>query len=249
MGLRSIQRDFASWLVAEDRGAAKRLPLANARGLQVYLNNYRAQLMNCLQETYPHTLSWIGEEAFLSSAAEHVDNVPPHSWTLDEYARGFPATLVKRYPADREVFELSCLELALTDAFVAADAVPLEVDRFSQIAWEEAELRLVPSAKFQTLSTNAPAIWSALDGHSLPPAAEVASAPSRLVVWRQGWTCCFQQLDANERVLLPLLEDGVRFETMCQELVALHGIDDGVQLAGELLARWARAGLLLDIDA
>lgn len=245
MGLNNIQRDFSAWLISEDPLAAARLPLADTRGLAVYLNNYRSQLMSCLEESYPHTLSWIGEDAFRASAADHIDHVPPHSWTLDEYARGFPATLAKCYPADPEVFELACLELALSDAFVAADAVPLTIDRFAQIDWQTAELRLVPSASFQVLSTNAPAIWSALDAGTSPPAVEMASTSLRLVIWRQALTCCFQELDANEQALLPFLASGLRFETMCQNLVARHGAGTGVQCAGELLARWAQAGLLL----
>ncbi|MGG2339436.1 DNA-binding domain-containing protein, partial [Salmonella enterica] len=93
--------------VAADEVAAGRLALSDRRGLGVYQNNYRGALMACLADSYPQTLRWLGEAAFEASAARHIDRVPPHSWTLDDYALGFPASLASEWPDDREVAELA----------------------------------------------------------------------------------------------------------------------------------------------
>lgn len=244
MSLNALQRDFQSWLVASNEVAAERLALSDCRGLGVYQNNYRGQLMSCLEESYPQTLAWIGHEAFRAAAADHIDRNPPHSWTLDDYAEGFPATLAERFPHDAEVVELARLELALTEAFITPDGAVLSIGDLPSIDWDEALLRLVPSVSFLDFSTNAAEIWSALDAGSELPPARLLVEPATLIIWRQEFICCFQQLDANERKLLPSLSGGLLFSAMCEQLLQLHGADQGIQSAGELLARWVQAGLL-----
>ncbi len=93
MSLLALQRDVRAWLVHEDRSAARRIGESAAAGLDVYMNNYRAQLIACLDEAFPHTRAWLGGDLFLQSLVTHIDRVPPSSWTLDAYARDFPATL------------------------------------------------------------------------------------------------------------------------------------------------------------
>lgn len=243
--LGALQRDFQSWIVAADEVAAGRLALSDRRGLGVYQNNYRGQLMSCLEESYPQTLAWIGQEAFQAVAADHIDRHPPHSWTLDDYAEGVPASFAEHFPHDAEVAELARLELALSNAFIAPDAAVLSIVELPSIDWDEVQLRLLPSTSFLDLSTNAAEIWSALDGGFELPPARLLAEPVTLIIWRQEFTCCFQQLDANEQELLPNLIGSVLFNAMCEQLVQRHGADQGVQFAGELLARWAQAGLLL----
>ena len=82
MSLLSLQRDFRRWLTDESVDAATRIGDSAAPGLSVYLNNYRGQLIHCLNNTFPKLRAWIGEDAFETTAALHVDRVPPSSWTL-----------------------------------------------------------------------------------------------------------------------------------------------------------------------
>jgi hypothetical protein len=244
MRLSEFQQDFRAWLVAADTGAAHRLPLVERCGLAVYQNNYRGALMSCLEESYPQTRAWIGDGAFRGAAAEHIESIAPHGWTLDDYAEGFPGTLAERFAYDLEVADLARLELALSEAFIAPGAEALTGRDLATVLWDEAELRLVPSATFLDLRTNAADIWSALGSGNDPPRDELLSEPARLIVWRQDFTCCFQVLDADEAGLLPRLAGGLSFGTMCESLVSRHGTDEGIQLAGQALARWTNAGLL-----
>ncbi len=142
MNLIELQRDMRAWLTCEDAAAAARFGDEAAPGLRVYQNNYRAQLAACLEESFEHTRDWIGGEAFHRAIVAHVDRVPPSSWTLDAYARDFPATLAILYPADPEVAELAWLEMALGEAFVAADADALAADDLAAVDWDRAVLRL-----------------------------------------------------------------------------------------------------------
>ena len=64
MSLLALQRDMRAWLACEDTSAADRLGTAAASGLRVYQNNYRAQLVACLEEGFAQTHAWIGGDAF-----------------------------------------------------------------------------------------------------------------------------------------------------------------------------------------
>lgn len=244
MGLKALQEDFRAWLVSEDEASVRRLPLGDRRGLPVYQNNYRAQLMGCLEESYPQTLAWIGSDTFRATAARHIDAASPHSWTLDEYAHGFPGTLRQSFPDHPEVVELAVLELALGEAFIAEDADPLTQEDLRGFDWDHAEIRLVPSAAFLSVRTNAEDIWCALDGENPCPEPVIQPEADTLVVWRQDFVCCFQRLELDEAALLPLLGPGLCFAVMCEQLVAALGVSEGIERAGILLARWTQAGLL-----
>jgi hypothetical protein len=63
MRLSVLQGDFLAWLASGEQEDAARLPLADARGLAVYQNNYRASLMACLADSFPQC-AWLGEAAF-----------------------------------------------------------------------------------------------------------------------------------------------------------------------------------------
>lgn len=239
MSLAALQADFRHWLEQGDEAAAARLGSNRSAGLAVYQNNYRAQLIACLVDAFPQTLAWLGEAAFESAAAHHIDAVPPSSWSLDHYPGGFPATLAALYPRDPEIAELAQLEWLLSEIFVATDAWPLTLDMLSEVDWERATLRLVPGALTIALSTNAAAIWTALNAGEEPPAAALLPEEEALLLWRQGFTSCFRQLDADEATLLSSLADGRAFADLCAALAADRGEEAGLQRAGELLARWA----------
>jgi hypothetical protein len=160
VGLTLLQKDFRDWLRHADAEAGSRLDLADARGLAVYQNNYRASLMACLEDSYPQLLAWLGDTAFHTAAAHHIDEYPPSSWTLDDYPAGFPADLRAQFPGDPEIADLAELEWRLAECFVAADAAVLDLSTLGDIDWENAQLQLTPSVSLLTMQTNATQIWS-----------------------------------------------------------------------------------------
>lgn len=247
MSLLALQSDFRAWLeTGSDEAAARFGPDAQA-GLLVYQNNYRASLMACLEECFPQTLAWIGDQAFRSVAATLIDARPPDSWSLDHYAAHLPAALAEALPGDPVVAELAELEQALTDAFIGPDAVTITADQLARIDWETAMLRLVPTARLLTVTTNAAAIWSALASDLEPPAAAVLTAPATLLIWRMGHTSCFRSLDRIEEEVIGDMINGITFPDVCARTVTALGEADGVMTAGRWLARWAADNLLIKI--
>ena len=247
MSLLALQRDMRAWLDCEDAPAAQRLGAAAAPGLRVYQNNYRAQLVACLEESFAHTRSWIGGEAFHDAVVAHIGRVPPSSWTLDAYPRDFPATLAMRYPDDAEVAELAWIDCALAEAFVGPDAVPLTTDDLADVDWDRAVLHFTPTLDLADLTTNATAIWSALAAGDTPPAVEPLPETGAILVWRQGQVAQFRAIDRHERDALLTARAGLPFADLCNTMVDAHGEAAGIARAGALLGQWLADGMIVGI--
>ena len=245
MTLALLQRDLRAWLEQGSDAAARRL--GGGPGLTVYQNNYRAQLAACLEASFPQTRAWIGDAAFHDAVVAHVARVSPSSWTLDAYPRDVPATLALLYPDDAEVVELAALELALDEVFVGPDASPVAADALGALDWDRARLTFVPTLDLLPLTTNAPAIWSALTANDVPPAVAALPEAGALLVWRHELTSRFRAIDALEQQAILLIRSGMRFAQLCAAMVDLRGEDDGIRLAGEYLGQWLGEGLLTDI--
>lgn len=248
MSLHTLQRDMRAWLVCEDEVAARRLGADAAPGLRVYQNNYRAQLVACLEESFTRTRDWIGGEAFHDAVVAHISRVPPSSWTLDAYPRDFPATLAMRYPDDPEIAELAWIDVALGEAFVGPDAVALTVEDLGDVDWDRATLRFTPTLDIAELTTNAPAIWSALAAGQDPPAAELLPEAGATLVWRQGLAAQFRAVDQYERQALLFVRAGMSFPALCAAMVRALGEQAGIARAGALLGQWVRDGMIVAIE-
>jgi len=247
MSLLALQRDMRAWLVGEDGRAAARLGEGGAPGLRVYLNNYRGQLVACLADSFPNSRSWIGDQAFDRAVALHVDRVPPSSWTLDAYPRDFPATLALLYPDDPEVAELAWIEFALGEAFVAPDARALSIADLTDVDWDAAVLAFTPTLDLGMLSSNAPAIWSALSEGATPPAAELLTEAGAILVWRRDHVSRFRAIDQVEHQALSWARSGMPFAKLCDHMVAAWGEGDGIARAGAMLGGWIADGLIVGV--
>lgn len=250
MSLRDLQRDLRDWLQLGLDAPPARLGCAAAlAGLRVYRNNYRAQLVACLEESFPQTRRWLGDEAFLALCIAHIGRVPPSSWTLDAYARDLPATVALLCPAQIEAAELAAIELALGEAFVALDAAPVALGDLADIDWEVATLRFVPSLDLVPAHSNAGAIWAALAADAAPPAPAPLPQPGSYLVWRNDGTACFRTIDAVEASALVAMRAGTRFGTLCADMASITDETHAVRTAGALLGRWLGDGLVAAVVA
>lgn len=249
MTLAEIQRDFVAWLRMGSCEAAGRFSVDAGPGLAVYQNNFRAQLAMCLEESFERTRQWIGGEAFHEAVIAHVARVPPSSWTLDAYPRDFPDTLALLYPEDPEVMELARLELALADAFVGPDVLSLAAERIADVDWDRAVLVFTPTLDLQPVTTNAPAIWSALASEEMPPSCETLPVASALMTWRHNEISRFRVIGAPERRAIQQARIGMTFAELCEEAVGDLGESEGIALAGGWLGQWLGDGLIVDIRA
>ena len=249
MSLLDVQRDMRAWLAREEDAAVGRLGGDDvAPGLRIHQNNFRAQLAACLEESFGRTRDWIGGDAFHQAVVAHVARVQPSSWTLDAYPRDFPATLALLYPADPEVAELAWIDLALADAFVAPDAAALTVADLGAVDWDRVVLGFSPSLDLDDLTTNAPAIWSALAEGVEPPAVAQLPEVGAILAWRDGEAPRFRAIDQLERQAVLWARAGVPFAGLCAALAEALGEDTGVVRAGAMLGQWLSDGLIVGAD-
>lgn len=248
MSLADLQRDMRAWLVREDDAAVIRLGGEDAApGLRVHRNNFRTSLTVCLEESFARTRDWIGGDAFDIAVAAHIERVPPSSWTLDAYPRDFPATLALLYPGDPEVAELAWIDLALAEAFVGPDAAALAAADLGEIDWDRAVLHLTPTLDISDLTTNAPAIWSALAEGIEPPGVAILPETEAMLAWRKEETAHFRTIDQIERRALLAVRAGTPFAGLCAALVEALGHEGGVASAGVMLGQWLADGLIISI--
>ncbi|TFW28211.1 HvfC/BufC N-terminal domain-containing protein [Duganella callida] len=243
-----LQRDFQQWLVHATPSAVIGTGARAMAGLAVYQNNYRAQLVGCLEVSFPKLRGWIGEEAFRQAAITHIDAHPPHAWTLDAYADDFAVTLAALFPDNPDLREVAWIEHALGAAFVAADAAPLAMEDLAAVDWESVSLQVAPSLRTAPASTNAEQVWTALWDGQPPPESEMLAEAGGLLVWRRGYTTYLKQVDALEYQALLQLQASGSFADVCDLLVALRGEAAGVAKAGELLAHWLSSELITGIE-
>jgi hypothetical protein len=247
MNLHAMQRDFRRWLTTADAPSARRLA-DGRRGLDVYQNNYRAQLMGCLEATYPHLRTCVGDAAFRHAAAVHIGRRPPRAWTLDAYGAGFAATLRTVFPDNPDLHELAWIEWSLATAFVARDAAPLDPVRLAHVDWDRARLGFAPSLHMARLTTNAADIWSALQDRAAPPEPAMLPQPAGTIVWRRGHAVRLRVLAAEDFDALQLARAECSFGAPCARLVDRLGADAGVTKAGALLADWIAGELLTRVS-
>ena len=247
MSLLALQQDFRAWLHVGTAPADPRLPTRVQVGLDIYQNNFRGQIVACLEESFAVTRAWLGDEAFRAAVVEHVELSPPRSWSLDHYADGFPETLTRAYPDDAEVAEMARLEVALAHAFVAADAVPVMAADLADVDWDQAKLHLSPTLSIHPSTTNALAIWSAITARTAPVPASILPEISTMLVWRQGETPRFRAIDRAEANALRKISSGMTFGSLCAGVLKTGG-DEPAMVAGRWLAQWIYDGLIVDIE-
>lgn len=242
MRLATLQADFGRWLQAECSDAAARL--GNGPGLDVYLNNYRSQLVAALESGFPQLQRWLGDTAFLAAAARHIETYPPSAWTLDAYGEDFPATIAALHPDAPEYAELARIEWALAAAFTTPDVTPLSIETVGDVDWETARIVFVPHLVLLPVTTNAAALWQSLSAGTAPPAAQRLPAPGSVLLWRDGFTPSFRMIEQAEATAILQLQARTSFGALCEVLADEHGEADSAAIAGAWLGAWLRHGLI-----
>ena len=245
MTLQALQLGFRDALLGHAPDAGEWLgETPPSPGLKVYHFAYRAQLTECLRESFEKLHAWLGDDAFTAAALVHIADHPPHGWTLDAYGDGFDLTLRTLYPDDPEVAEMAWLERALSTAFSGTDAIPLSADTIAAVDWDNACLEFAPTLQRGGVTTNVGAIWSALSADAVPPAATALPELAELLVWRQDYSPCFRTIDKDEGVALVQMLTGTTFGELCFAQVEKWGAQDGINRAGMLLGQWLHDGLV-----
>ena len=106
-------------------------------------------------------------------------------------------------------------------------------------------LHFTPTLDQADLTTNACALWAAMEAGETPPAAEMLPTPGAVLVWRHENVSRFRATGREELAALLLARAGTPFAGLCAALVDAYGEEAGVALAGTLLGRWLGDGMIL----
>lgn len=248
MNLLAVQRSMRDHLISGTDEIKAQIRGDASPRLAVYHHAYRAQLLDCLRDTFERVWAWLGDTGFEAAARRYIESHPPDSWTLSAYGDEFDRTLSGLYPEDREVAELAWLDWSLRRAFDGCDATPVAVDALSGIDWDHAILRIVPTLRMRSISTNCAAIWTALSEKNTAPAATRLHAPTALRVWRKEFAPHFRAVDSIEQHVLMMACDGATFAAICAAIADRTDPARAPEVAGTLLAGWLQDGLIIAVE-
>lgn len=126
--LRDWQRELLATVLAADDApvdvAGLRLTTTRARGIAVYRNNRRANLLGALRIAYPVIERLVGADFFAYSAQRFIDDHPSQSANLEDYGFEFGEFLRTFAPAASLPYlaDVAALEAAIQSVAGAADA-------------------------------------------------------------------------------------------------------------------------------
>lgn len=218
--------------------------------LDVYANAYRSRLAEILSNDLPSVATYLGEELFAHATAGYIAAHPSDVRNARYYSRHAAQFLARAEPFSRwpQVSELAAIELALADAFDAADASPISLEELLAThpdSWERLTFTPHPSLRRIDATTNAFAIWTALQASpDDPPQPRVLDAPEHLLVWRADAGSRLRALPpAEARGLDALFACRTVGEAIAEAQSGPDAVDVGTAVA--YLAQWVAAGLLL----
>ncbi len=234
------------------------------RRLHVYANAYWTRIAGALAEDFPKLRACLGAEAFDALVIPYLRAYPTRHPSLREAGLHLARFLDERDPVHAD---LARLERARTEVFDGPDAAPMSRDDAAALPPAEfprLALRLVPASALLELSTNADALWDAIEDERPPPPA--VAAPRAVLVWRRDLTVIHRTLEPDEAAAVRRVHGGASFEEVCEALAAAAEVDVDptglrpapraepagsppplaplVERALELLLRWLDAGAI-----
>lgn len=203
--------------------------------LGVYAYAYTARIADVLGHDYPKLSALIDLRAL---TPDYLRAHPPSHPSLREVGVHVAAFLAARGMAPH-LSDLARLERARMEVFDSEDGTPLLREHLAgldPVEFPSLRLRLVPSSRVVTLTTNADDIWDALEsGREAPPPAPATRV---VLVWRRQYTVIHRTLDPDEARAARALAEGTSFGDVCELL------EVSAERAIALLLRWLDAQCL-----
>src|SRR5687767_12211002 len=138
--LHDLQRAFGAALSFGDGAAIEPHVVPNGiepgARLRIYRNNTRESFLGILSAAYPVLRSLVGDDYFRQMIFEYRERFPSPSGNVHHAGERVAEFLTSRYEGTqyRYFADVARLEWALQEALIAAEHVPLEVDRLRHVA-------------------------------------------------------------------------------------------------------------------
>lgn len=205
----TLHERFAAALLDPARAAPPEIGRAGRR-FAVYRNNLRVSLSDGLVARFPLCHALVGDAFFRAMAGRFIEACPPRSPVLATWGDALPAFIEVFPPLSALPYLADCarLEVLRTEAYHAADAIPLDAADLAAIpagTWDAMRLSLHPSVRLLASPHPVASLWQM---HAGSGGSGIAWDPEEVLVARAG--------DAVEVTRLP--KGGVAFLTALRDL-------------------------------
>ncbi len=223
---------------------------SQARGVDVYRNNYRGNLHDALAGAYPVIRQLVGEQFFRQLARHYIEIHPSGSGNLHDYGTGMAKFLTGYIHTDQLAYlpDMARLEWAYHLAYFADDIAPFDVMRLAGVAPEsygELRWRLHPGCTQLISDYPISRIWQ-VHQQALPTHFEfdLGSGGESLLVYRYG---------LEVQMIMPLPGDYCWLERMRCGMTMGRATDETLVDYPDFnlldsLRYWLGAGVLIDFD-
>lgn len=214
----------------------------------VYHEGYRRRLAEFISNDYPTLREHLGDESLGALVEEYIGCTPSRDRNARWYASRLPDFMESRdgWRHNHLACDLARLELALLDAFDAADADAIGVEALARIAeseWPTLQLHFHPSLRILDLGSGAAARYAFLNAKSkeIPP---LGDGREGIGVWRFNGDVFHRTLDADETLALTNLLHGASFAVTCAEFTESRVDGDIVARIAGFMAQWFAEGMV-----
>lgn len=253
--LRTLQQSFAHHVYQRDQGMRSQV-LGNQRAsaderLAVYADAYRMRLLEVLGNDYPALKCTLGEHEFERMARACIEANPSTHCNVRWYSAALARHLSTHGDGRAWLAELAAYELAMTDAFDAADEPVLGIAQLRAIPpaqWPHMQFTFQASVRMLPCQWNVSALRRAVDAGETPPAPCLLPKPRSWVVWRRDLAVQYRGLDDAEAWALATLLKRAQFAQLCNGLTRWHSDEDAAIAAATLLQGWVGAAMLTRVD-
>lgn len=187
------------------------LHLSPVERIAIYRRMFVLRMIDAMEIDYPGVKHALGD-SFNDTVMDYVGKYPSNSYTLNHLGRRFPPFIRDSdLPQKEFLYDLSRLELALTENMDAPDSPLLSGETIARLQpeeWEKASL--VPVTALTLMEFEYPAaefLRAVVDDDS--PAVPEEKEHNSVVVYRKQHATWFKQLSPEEYALLSSLCSGI----------------------------------------
>ena len=219
--------------------------------LNVYQHAYGARLIEFLENDFPKTFAYMGDENFNHIAKDYYETHPSDNPNARWFGRFFPEFLAKHPELvnNPECGELAHLEYALGTAFDAPDTKPLTKTDFAQLSpedWPTLKFKAHPSTSRLSLKTNASEIWSSLHKEEELVESKSKALIIELISWRGDNMARFRTMSYDEAMIWDEALKGANFGQICEMLGTYWPSEEAPLKAAGYLQAWIASEFLID---
>lgn len=223
---------------------------AEARGVEVYRNNYRGNLHDALAGAYPVIRQLVGEDFFRLLAKRFIEGQPSRSGNLHRYGSEMAEFLAHFENVQHLVYlpEMARLEWAYHRAYLAEGVPPFDLNRLATVtaaSYAELRWRLHPGCTLFASTYPVAAIWQAhQDGAPADFHIDLSSGGDSLLVHRHGLSTEIVSIAPASLHWLAQLQQGCTMGAATEATLSVHADFDLVPA----LRHWIAQGVLIDFQ-